>query len=368
MRKRFGNCGVFPKALFGQDACISSLAITPMKAIAYLKSLPVDDAQSLIDVNLPLPTHGPNDLLVEVSAVSVNPVDTKVRRNRQPAPDKPEVLGWDAVGTVRSIGSATTGFQPGDRVYYAGAINRPGCQAQFHAVDARLVGHAPSSLSDAQAAALPLTSITAWELLFDRLSVTEGAGQGKRLLIVGAAGGVGSMLVQLTRRLTQLTVIATASKPESRAWVESLGAHHVINHHQPMAPQLAALGCKQVDMVASLTHSDTHWADIVEALAPQGQLALIDDPTSTLDIMALKRKSLSLHWELMFTRSLFETPDMARQGELLNRVAKLVDAGTLKSTLTQTLSPINAANARQAHAMLESGQALGKLVLSGFSA
>jgi zinc-binding alcohol dehydrogenase family protein len=339
-----------------------------MKAIAYLNPLPVDDAQSLIDVTLPIPKHGPNDLLVEVSAVSINPVDAKVRRHRQPAPDQPEVLGWDAVGTVRAAGTAVTGFQPGDRVYYAGAINRPGCQAQFHAVDARLVGHAPSSLSDAQAAALPLTTITAWELLFDRLGIAEGGGHGKSLLIVGAAGGVGSILVQLARQLTRLKVIATAGQEDSRSWVQSLGAHHVIDHRQSMTPQLVALGLKQVDMVASLTHTDQHWPDIVDALAPQGQLALIDDPASPLDVMALKRKSLSLHWELMFTRSLFETADMRRQGELLSRVSELVNAGTLKSTLTQTLTPINAANARKAHALIESGKVRGKLVLSGFPA
>ncbi|WP_019937636.1 zinc-binding alcohol dehydrogenase family protein [Bordetella sp. FB-8] len=335
-----------------------------MKAIAYIRNdLPADDPQSLIDVELPVPEPGPRDLLVSVRAVSVNPVDTKVRRGA--ATTTPRVLGWDAVGTVAAIGSAVTLFKPGDEVYYAGALTRPGTNAEFHLVDERIVGTKPATLSDAQAAALPLTTITAWELLFDRLGVPEDGGTGQRLLIVGAGGGVGSMLVQLARNLTGLTVIGTASRAETVQWIQDLGAHHVIDHGKPLTEELARIGLPQVDMVASLTHTGEHYAQIVQALAPQGKLALIDDP-ATLDAVPLKSKSISLHWELMFTRSLFETADMARQHELLNRVSRLVEDGVLKTTLADHYGKINAANLRRAHAMLESHKTRGKIVLEGF--
>ncbi len=297
----------------------------------------------------------------------MNPVDTKVRRSRQPLPGQAEILGWDAVGVVDALDPDVQGFAVGDRVYYAGAINRSGSNTEYHLVDARIVGHAPVKLSDAQAAALPLTAITAWELLFERLGVSEGGSAGQSLLVLGAAGGVGSMLLQLARSLTRLTVIGTASRPQSQAWARDMGAHHVLDHSQALQPQLAAIGLSQMQLIASLTHTDQHWASLVEADAPQGRIALIDDPAQPLDVMALKRKSLSLHWELMFTRSLFETADIAEQGRLLDRVAALADAGTLRSTLAQTLGPINAQNLRQAHALIESGQTCGKLVLAGFS-
>ncbi|RYF82479.1 MAG: zinc-binding alcohol dehydrogenase family protein [Comamonadaceae bacterium] len=335
-----------------------------MKAIAYARhGLPIDDPASLVDIDLPMPTPGPRDLLVQVQAVSVNPVDTKVRMNS--AVSEPRVLGWDAVGVVQAVGSEVTLFKAGDDVFYAGAINRPGSNSEYHLVDERIVGQKPRSLDAAQAAALPLTAITAWELLFDRLGVPEGGGEGQSLLIVGAAGGVGSMLVQLARQLTKLTVIGTASRPETAQWVQGLGAHHVIDHSKPLLAELEAIGFKQVDRVASLTHTDSHFTQIIGALQPQGQLALIDDP-ATLDARALKSKSLSLHWELMFTRSLYETPDMIRQHELLERVAQLVDAGTLRTTLAETFGTINAANLRRAHALIESGRARGKVVLQGF--
>lgn len=335
-----------------------------MKAIAYTRNgLPADDPQSLQELDLPTPEPGPRDLLVTVRAVSVNPVDTKVRMN---APtDAPRVLGWDAVGTVTAIGSAVTLFKPGDDVYYAGTLNRPGSNAQLHLVDERIVGAKPRTLSDAQAAALPLTTITAWELLFDRLGVPEGGGAGQSLLIVGAGGGVGSILVQLARKLTRLTVIGTASRAQTRQWALDLGAHHVIDHGKPLADELARIGLPHVDMVASLTHTSEHYAQIVQALAPQGKLALIDDP-ATLDAVPLKSKSISLHWELMFTRPLFETADMARQHELLDRVSRLVDEGVLVTTQGDHYGKITAANLRRAHAMLESHRARGKIVLEGF--
>jgi len=335
-----------------------------MKAVAYSQAaLPIEDPQALVDLDLPLPEPGPRDVRVRVHAVSVNPVDTKLRRRAQVS--EPRVLGFDAAGTVDAVGAAVTLFKPGDAVYYAGAIDRAGSNAEYQLVDERIVGRKPASLDDAHAAALPLTAITAWELLFDRLCVPEGKGQGQVLLVTGAAGGVGSMLVQLARRLTGLTVVGTASRPQTQAWVTELGAHHVIDHHQPLLPQLKAVGIDQVQHVASLTHTDSYSEQFVELLAPQGQLALIDDP-ATLDALPLKSKSISLHWELMFTRSLYQTADMQAQHDLLTRVADLIDAGTLRTTFGEHYGAINAANLRRAHAFIESGKARGKVVLEGF--
>jgi zinc-binding alcohol dehydrogenase family protein len=335
-----------------------------MKAVAYVEhGLPIDDPLALVDLELPAPAPGARDLLVEVRAVSVNPVDTKVRRGA--AVNGPRVLGWDAAGVVRAVGAQVTLFKPGDEVFYAGSITRAGSNSELHLVDERIVGRKPASLGFAEAAAMPLTAITAWELLFDRLGVPEGGGEGQSLLIVGAAGGVGSRLTQLARRLTRLQVIGTASREETRQWVRDLGAHEVIDHARPLAEELKRVGVQQVTHVASLTHTEAHYAQIIEALAPQGRLALIDDPAQ-LDAVPLKRKSLSLHWELMFTRSMFETPDMARQHELLQRVAELVDAGTLRTTLAEHFGAINAANLRRAHALVESNRARGKVALEGF--
>ncbi|AKV08518.1 NADPH:quinone reductase [Pseudomonas fluorescens NCIMB 11764] len=335
-----------------------------MKAITFTEhALPIDNPQALIDISLPAPTPGPRDLLVEVRAVSVNPVDTKVRAGT--FTKEPKILGWDATGIVREVGSEVTLFQPGDEVFYAGSIARTGSYSEFHLVDERIVGHKPRSLSAADAAALPLTSITAWELLFDRLGVIEGSGEGQCLLITGAAGGVGSMLVQLARQLTRLTVIGTASRQETVDWVRQLGAHHVIDHRQPLLAQLQALGVPEIDYVASLTHTEQHFAQLIDVLKPQGRLGVIDDPES-LDVMPLKHKSLSLHWELMFTRSLYETPDMIKQHHLLNRISDLIDQGVLKTTVGEHFGAINAANMRRAHALVESGKARGKIVLEGF--
>ena len=338
-----------------------------MKAVAYYQSLPADHPEALQDVQLAEPSPGAHDLLVEVRAISVNPVDTKIRLGVAPENGAAKVLGWDASGIVKAVGSEVTLFQPGDKVFYAGAIDRAGANSELHLVDERIVGHMPGSLSFAEAAALPLTAITAWELLFERLQVAEGsADQGQSLLIVGAAGGVGSILTQLARHLTGLTVIGTASRPETQAWVRDLGAHHVIDHSKPLSEELARIGIGQVTHVASLTQTDQHYAQLVECLAPQGRLALIDDPLQPLDVMQLKRKSLSLHWELMFTRSLYQTADMIEQHRLLERVSDLVDAGVIKTTLGEHFGTINAANLRRAHALLESGKAKGKIVLEGF--
>jgi zinc-binding alcohol dehydrogenase family protein len=339
-----------------------------MKAVAYLQSLPIDHADALLDADLPEPTASGRDLRVRVSAISVNPVDTKIRRGVTPTGGQPKVLGWDAVGVVDAVGEAVTLFKPGDRVWYAGEVTRAGSNAEWQCVDERLVGRAPATLSDAQAAALPLTSVTAWELLFDRFGVTpETRGT---LLVIGGAGGVGSILIQLARQLTSLNVVATASRPATQDWVRQLGAHQVIDHRQPLAAQVQRLvdggQIAPVTHVASLTQTDQHWDQIVELIAPQGRIGLIDDPAAPLDVMQLKRKSLSLHWELMFTRSLFQTADMQRQHDLLDQVADLVDGGRLRSTLGQHFGTINAANLRRAHALIESGAACGKLVLEGF--
>ncbi|MEG3163120.1 zinc-binding alcohol dehydrogenase family protein [Sphingomonas sp. PB2P19] len=336
-----------------------------MRAIGHTHSLPIDDPKSLVDIDLPKPEATGRDLLVAVKAVAMNPVDAKIRLRRADPPAW-QVLGWDAAGVVEAVGLDVTGFAVGDEVYYAGTLNRPGTNAEYHLVDERLVGAKPASLDWAEAAALPLTAVTAWEALFDRLSVNTPVPGGPRaILIVGGAGGVGSIAVQLARTLTDLTVIATASRDETRDWIRDLGAHHVIDHAKPIAAQVAALGLGAPEFVFSTTHTDAHLAEIVELIAPQGRFALIDDPAS-LDIMPFKQKSVSIHWELMFTRSVFETADMGEQGIILRDVARLVDAGRVKTTLGENFGTIDAANLRRAHARIESHTAKGKIVLEGF--
>lgn len=339
-----------------------------MKAIAYQTALPVSDPLSLQDVDLPVPQPGPRDLLVDVRAIAVNPVDSKVRAGVSADAGQWKVLGWDVVGTVRAVGSGVSLFKVGDRVWYAGAINRAGANAEQHLVDERIAALAPASLSDAQAAAMPLTTITAWEMLFDRLGVAKGdASKGRSLLIIGAAGGVGSVLTQLARQLTGLTVIGTASRPETSQWVRDLGAHHVLDHSKPLSEAVKKAGLAAPDYVVSLTHTEQHFGQIAELIAPQGKFGLIDDPApGSIQIGALKRKAVSLHWEFMFTRSLFETPDMIEQHHLLTEVAGLIDAGRLKTTLGEHFGTINATNLKRAHALLESGRARGKIVLEGF--
>lgn len=337
-----------------------------MKAVAFTQSQTIDQADSLLDLDLPMPEPGPHDLRVAVRAIAVNPVDTKVRSSALPQPGEPRVLGYDAVGIVDAVGAEVSAYQPGDRVWYAGNIARPGSNAEYQLVDERIVGTAPAQLSDAEAAALPLTAITAWELLFDRLELDRRDTRGQSLLIVGAAGGVGSILIQLAKQRTDLQVIATASRPESRDWVTSLGADTVLDHSQPLDQAWQQAGLDPVDYVISLTHTDRHFDALIELLQPQGKLALIDDP-DLIDVRKLKRKSLSLHWELMFTRPLFGTDDMIRQQQLLNEVAQLVDTGQIRTTLAEELGPINATNLKRVHALLESQRTIGKLVLSGFA-
>lgn len=336
-----------------------------MKAVGYKKSLPVSDPDSLLDIELPDPVATGHDLLVEIHAVSVNPVDTKIRRSKTPEGAEYKILGYDAAGIVKAVGPEVTLFKPGDEVFYAGSIARPGTDSQLHLVDERIVGRKPKTLGFPHAAALPLTSITAWELLFDRFAVREGESSTGSLLIVGGAGGVGSILIQLARRLTGLTVIATASRPETQQWCKELGAHHVIDHAQPMPEQLRHLGIPEVDLIASLTATDQHYPVLVNLVAPQGKIGVIDGP-KTLDANPLKLKCASLHWEYMFARSLYETPDMIEQHNLLNRVSELVDSGVIRTTFDHELGTINAANLRKAHELLESGRMQGKVVLAGF--
>ena len=342
-----------------------------MKAVGYTKSLPIDNPESLSDIELPQPTATGHDLLVKVNAIAVNPVDYKIRQNFSAQNAANKVIGWDAVGEVVATGEAATLFKTGDVVFYAGDLDRQGCNAEYQLVDERIVGNKPQSLSDAQAAALPLTSITAWELLFERLAIPQqspGTVEKSKdvLLVIGAAGGVGSILLQLAKVLTGATIIATASRESSQAWVKNLGADHVVDHTKPLKAQIAALNIGPVTHIASLNNTEAYFPAYADILAPFGKIAMIDDPAKPLDVMKLKPKSQSLHMVFMFTRSMFKTPDMAEQGQLLNRVSKLIDEGHIQTTVGKSLGTINAANLRAAHKELEAGKVIGKIVLEGF--
>ncbi len=340
-----------------------------MKAVGYRAPGAIDREDALVDIELAIPTASGSDLLVAVKAVSVNPVDTKIRQGMAPEGDGWKVLGWDAAGVVTAVGEAVEGFAVGDEVYYAGALGRPGTNAEFHLVDERIAAKKPTSLDFADAAALPLTAITAWEALFDRLTVKLPVpGATPALLIIGGAGGVGSIAIQIARAATNLTVIATASRTETDDWCRSLGAHHVVDHSKPLAREIAALALDAPPaFVFSTTNTDAHLTAIAELIAPQGRFALIDD-LAMLDVNLFKRKSISTHWEFMFTRSMFATADIAAQGQLLAEVARLADAGMIRTTRTDTFGTINAANLKRAHALIESGRARGKIVLEGFDA
>jgi len=326
-----------------------------MRAVGYSKMGPIDSDLSLEDIVVDDPTPGARDLLVEIKAISVNPVDTKVRQRAEPDSGH-KILGWDASGIVRSVGADVAHYRVGDEVFYAGALDRSGVNSELHVVDERIVGRKPKSLSHSDSAALPLTAITAWELLFDRFGVLEGGGENESLLIIGGAGGVGSMMIQLATKFTKLNVVATASRPDTIAWCEKMGAHHVINHREDI-PRY----------VAGLTATDQHFEFIADVIKPQGKFGLIDDPDpSAINIGLLKQKSISLHWEFMYTRSLMQTDDIEAQRDLLNRVSDAVDAGEMISTANREIGVINATNLKAAHAFQESGSAIGKTVLEGF--
>ena len=332
-----------------------------MKAAGFRQGGPLEREDSLIDIEVADPSPGPRDLLVRVHAVSVNPVDTKVRGGAKPG-EEPMVLGYDAAGVVEAIGADVTLFAPGDEVFYAGTIKRPGTNSELHVVDERIVGPKPRSFDFAQAAALPLTGLTAWELLFDRLRVSQGGGEAQTILIVNGAGGVGSMLVQFARQLTKLRVIATASRPETIAWVKQMGAHDAIDHRKPLNEGLAAIGVKAVNFVASLAASEQHLPAYARIIAPQGSLAVIDDVKS-FDIVALRQKSITVAWEGVFTRSIYETPDMIEQHRILSEIARLVDEGVLQGTMTRDLGLMSAATLKAAHELVETGASIGKVVL-----
>ncbi|GKQ37040.1 zinc-binding alcohol dehydrogenase family protein [Streptomyces sp. A012304] len=336
-----------------------------MPAVAYRKSLPVDHAESLEDTTLPVPEPGPRDLLVQVEAIAVNPVDYKVRRNNDPG-GEPKILGWDAAGTVVAVGDEIESFRVGDEVFYAGAIDRPGTNSRFHTVDERIVGHKPASLTFAEAAALPLTSLTAWEGLFEHLGLHAGAlKQSGTLLVTAAAGGVGAMVSQLARALTSLTVIGTASRPETVKFARRMGAAHIVDHRRPLAPQVREVAPDGVDFVFGTTGTDQNLAAYADIVKPFGRIVAIDD-FGPVEIGLLKSKSISFHWEFMFTRSLHQTADRAEQGRILDQISRLVDAGILTTTATTDLGKINAEHLRAAHRVLEAGKAIGKITMTGF--
>ena len=338
-----------------------------MKAVGLYRYLPIDQTESLVDVEIPTPQATGRDLLVKVEAISVNPVDTKVRAPKDKVEPEPRVLGWDAAGTVAAVGPDVTLFKVGDPVFYAGSITRPGANSEFHLVDERIVGRKPASLDFTHAAALPLTAITAWEALFDRLGVSpQGAHEGRTVLIVGGAGGVGSIGIQLAKQLAKLKVIATASRPESAKWCIDLGADDTIDHFGDVPAQLKQLGIEQVDYVLIFNDTDSNFAAAAEVLKPQGGICTIVENSKPVPVELLKAKSGAFHWEFMFTRSMFGTPDMIEQHKLLTEVARLVDAGALRTTVGENIGRINAENLRRAHALLEAGRAIGKLVLTGF--
>ncbi|MBU3024926.1 zinc-binding alcohol dehydrogenase family protein [Zobellia galactanivorans] len=335
-----------------------------MKAIGYKENLPIENVNSLQDIKLETPKATGKDILVEIKAISVNPADYKVRAGMPVQGDDWKVIGWDATGVVKEVGEDATLFKVGDEVWYAGDFTRQGSYAQFQVVDERIVGKKPASLSYAEAAALPLTSLTAWEMLFDRLEVAKNDAS-KSILVIGAAGGVGSILVQLAKKLTQLNIIATASREETTAWLKELGADTVINHRNKLSEEFEKYDLPAPEYVVSLNATEQHVEEIAKLIKPQGKFGFIDDPKS-LNVMPFKGKAVSTHIELMFTRSMFQTEDMVEQHNILNEVSELIDNGTIRTTLGEHFGTINAENLRKAHAFLETGKAKGKIVLEGF--
>ncbi|WP_134701468.1 zinc-binding alcohol dehydrogenase family protein [Ammoniphilus sp. YIM 78166] len=339
--------------------------MTTMKAVGLFRYLPISDPESLINVEVEKPSVSGRDLLVKVHAISVNPVDTKVRKPKDKVETTPRILGWDVAGVVEEVGPDCSLFKKGDEVFYAGSITRPGANSEYHLVDERIVGHKPRKLSFAEAAALPLTALTAWEALFDRLGIPKEGHAGKTLLIIGAAGGVGSIAVQLAK-WAGLTVIGTASRKESEMWVRERGADHVINHYEPFVPQLKQLAMDGVDYILCLNQTDKHWDNMAQAIKPQGKICSIFETDEKLNLFPLFNKSVTFVWELMFTRAMFQTPDMIEQHHILNRISDMIDSNKIITTLNEVITPINAANVRRAHAQLEEGRTIGKIVLEHF--
>ncbi len=339
--------------------------MTKMRAVGLYRYLPISDPESLIDVEIPRPTPQDHDLLVRVLSISVNPVDTKIRHPKDRVENEPKILGWDVAGIVEETGPETTLFKKGDPVFYAGSVTRQGANSEYHLVDERIVGRKPKTLSFPEAAALPLTSLTAWEALFDRLGIPETGNEKKTLLIIGAAGGVGSIAIQLAKRVG-LTVIGTASRPESTKWIKDRGADYVINHYKEFVAQLKQIGLEYVDYILCLNRTDLHWDNMAQSIKPQGKICSIYETDEKLNLYPLFNKSVTFVWELMFTRAMFGTPDMIKQHEILNKISEMIDSNVLETTVNEILSPINAENLRKAHAMLEEGKTIGKIVLEGF--
>jgi len=358
-----------------------------MRGVGLHKYLPIDNPESLLDIEIPKPEPRPRDLVVQVKAVSVNPVDAKVRSPKDKIESAPRVLGWDAAGIVDGVGPRATLFKPGDEVYYAGVITRPGCNSEYHAVDERIVGRKPRNLSFEEAAALPLTTITAWEALFDRMAIPlavlepDSTGEvnvgvsptvasafrrtsGHSLLIVGGAGGVGSIAIQLAKHLAGMRVIATASRPESADWCRTLGADDVIDHHRPFAEEFKRVGLDEVDYIFCLNSTEQHMQNMADVIKPQGKLCLIVETKGPVNINPFQRKSVAICWELMFTRPMFETFDMQAQHDLLSEVAGLVESGTLRTTKRRSFGKLNAESLRQAHRAIEKGDTIGKITLT----
>ena len=338
-----------------------------MKAVGLYKYLPIDETDSLLDLEVERPNPTGKELLVSVKAIAVNPVDTKMRAPQDKVEKAPRILGWDAAGVVEAVGPDVTLFRPGDEVFYAGSFIDPGCNSEFHLVDERIVGGKPKCLDFAQAAALPLTSITAWEALFDRLGIDSGGSdRGRQLLIIGGAGGVGSIATQFAKQVAELTVTVTASRPESQAWCKELGADHVINHYLDIPEQMSQLGIAEYEFILCLNDTDKYWQTMAALIAPQGKICSIVETAAYVDLGTLKSKSATFVWEFMFTRSMYETDDMIEQHHLLNSVSDLVDAGTIRTTVNKVLEPISSKNLKAAHAEIENRHTTGKIVLQGW--
>ncbi|KDN55689.1 zinc-binding alcohol dehydrogenase family protein [Flavobacterium seoulense] len=336
-----------------------------MKAIGFKKSLPIEDQDSFIEFETVKPIPGANDLLVKIQAVSVNPVDYKIRQSaaKNNVLETPKIIGWDAVGIVEAIGEKVNRFKVGDEVFYAGDITKSGSNAEYQIVDERIVGRKPKSLQAKEAAVMPLTSLTAWEILFDRIRINPEKDKGKTILIIGGAGGVGSIAIQLAKKVANLTVIATASRPESTEWCKQQGADFVVKHKN-LIDEVRAIGFQQVDYIVDFVDVNQYWSAFVELIKPQGHIGSISDPVESVNIRQLKGKSVSFHWELMFTRSMFQTEDMIEQHHILNKIADLLDNGTIKTTLEEAFTGFNAENFKKAHQLLESGKTIGKIAIT----
>ena len=335
-----------------------------MKAIGFKTSLALTEPDSFIEFETEKPSPGKRELLVKISAISVNPVDFKVRQSsaKDAVLETPKIIGWDAVGIVEAIGENVSLFKIGDEVYYAGDLTKQGSNAEYQVVDERIVGRKPKSLSVEDAAVIPLTGLTAWEILFDRIRVNPEKDKGKTILIIGGAGGVGSIAIQLAKKVAGLTVIATASRPETIEWCKDQGADFVVNHKN-LIEEVRSIGFKQVDFIVDFVDVNQYWNTFVELIKPQGHIGSISDPVESVNLRQLKGKSVSFHWELMFTRSMFQTEDMQEQHTILNKIADLLDNGTLKTTLKETFIGLSAANFKKAHQILESGKTIGKIAI-----